>query len=105
MIALAQRANLETREAKHAPRSLAEQRATWRTEAEVVLGAGGVDRMLTTVFAYGPEQRQSLTASWLVDTSARVIDVIERERPMWQATTASASARDFVPLFRCSIPW
>jgi len=41
MIALAQEANLETREAKHAPRSFAEQRATWRTEAEELLGRGG----------------------------------------------------------------
>lgn len=31
MIALAQRANLETREAKHEPRSLAQQRATTTT--------------------------------------------------------------------------
>ena len=50
MIALAQRANLETREAKHEPRSLAEQRATWRGQAEQVLGAGGVDGMLAAVF-------------------------------------------------------
>ena len=35
---LAQQATLETRDAKHEPRSLAEQRATWRAEAEQVLG-------------------------------------------------------------------
>lgn len=40
LIALAQRANLETREAKHEPRSLAEQRATWRAQADQVLGSG-----------------------------------------------------------------
>ena len=31
-VALAQQANLETREAKHEPRAEAEQRATWRAE-------------------------------------------------------------------------
>ena len=35
---LAQQATLETREAKHEPRSLAEQRATWRAEAEAGVG-------------------------------------------------------------------
>ncbi|WP_225579697.1 MobF family relaxase [Nocardioides donggukensis] len=38
-VALAQQANLETREAKHEPRSEAEQRATWRAEAVEVLGS------------------------------------------------------------------
>ncbi len=36
---LAQQANLETRDAKHEPRSLAEQRATWLSEAAAVLGS------------------------------------------------------------------
>lgn len=38
-IALRQQANLDTREAKHEPRSLAEQRATWRREAAATLGS------------------------------------------------------------------
>lgn len=37
-IELAQQANLETREAKHEPRSEAEQRTVWRQQAEEVLG-------------------------------------------------------------------
>lgn len=57
MIALAQRANLETREAKHEPRSLAEQRATWRGQAEQALGAGGVDRMIAAVSTGRPSIR------------------------------------------------
>ena len=39
MIALSQQATLETRKAKHAPRSLAEQRQTWRAEAIQALGS------------------------------------------------------------------
>ncbi|MFT4398084.1 MobF family relaxase [Gordonia lacunae] len=38
-ISLRQQANLATREAKHEPRSLAEQRATWRAEAIDTLGS------------------------------------------------------------------
>ena len=47
-IALAQQANLSTREPKHEPRSLDEQRAAWRDEAITELGsAQAVDMMLT----------------------------------------------------------
>ena len=35
---LAQQATLETREAKHEPRTLAEQRAAWHTQAAETLG-------------------------------------------------------------------
>src|SRR5262249_58708587 len=38
MLALSQQATLETRQAKHEPRSLAEQRHTWRAEAIEILG-------------------------------------------------------------------
>ena len=38
---LAQQATLETRDAKHEPRSLTEQRSTWLNEAAVVLGGRG----------------------------------------------------------------
>ncbi|MEK8228705.1 relaxase domain-containing protein [Oerskovia sp. M15] len=38
-VALAQQANLETRDAKHEPRAEAEQRAGWRAEAVEVLGS------------------------------------------------------------------
>ena len=39
MLALSQQATLETRQAKHEPRSLAEQRHAWRTQAIEVLGS------------------------------------------------------------------
>ena len=43
---LAQQATLDTRPAKHGPRSEAEQRQAWRTEAVQFLGRAGLDRML-----------------------------------------------------------
>src|SRR5215207_6857386 len=46
---LAQQATLETRDAKHEPRSLTEQRATWLNEAAAVLGGrGAVASMVRT---------------------------------------------------------
>ncbi len=92
MIALAQRANLETREAKHAPRSRAEQRATWRAEAEAALGVGGVERMLADVHRHGPRPTLMPSIDWLIDTSARVIGVLEQERSTWQGWHVRAEA-------------
>ena len=92
MIALAQRANLETREAKHEPRSLAEQRAAWRSEAEAVLGAGGVGRMLATVRTQRAPVIETPCVNWLVNTSAQMIQVLERERSTWQGWHVRAEA-------------
>ena len=47
-IQLAQQATLETRDPKHEPRTLSEQRATWHAQAvEVMGGAGQVAAMVT----------------------------------------------------------
>ncbi|MHB1008442.1 MAG: MobF family relaxase [Propionibacteriaceae bacterium] len=91
MIGLAQQANLETRDAKHAPRSLAEQRAAWRAEAEQVLGAGGVARMLAAIPGRSSELLPP-TRDWMLDMSAQVIDVLEHERTTWQVTHLRAEA-------------
>ena len=64
-IALAQQATLETRQAKHEPRSLAEQRTTWATQARAVLGDDGVARMLTDVTAAGRQSGPAATTEWV----------------------------------------
>ena len=52
MLQLAQQATLETRDRKHEPRTLAEQRTVWRAEAvETLGGPDRVDAMLRP----GPE--------------------------------------------------
>ena len=48
-IELAQQATLDTRQAKHAPRSLGDQRASWRAEAITVLGEHGPSMLATTL--------------------------------------------------------
>jgi conjugative relaxase-like TrwC/TraI family protein len=86
-VALAQQANLETREAKHEPRSLAEQRATWRSQAVDVLGsAQDVDRMVQA--ALHPTITPSptdLSRSWVRAVAERVLAQLEAHRATWQS--------------------
>jgi conjugative relaxase-like TrwC/TraI family protein len=85
-IALAQQANLETRDAKHAPRSLAEQRATWHREALDTLGSQqAIDRMIhTALHPTTDTAAPTITAAWLDDTARRVVATVERNRSTWQ---------------------
>ena len=53
-IGLAQQATLATRQRKHAPRSEAEQRATWRGEAPTLLGPDGIAAMFDRSPATAP---------------------------------------------------
>jgi uncharacterized protein YecT (DUF1311 family) len=57
---LAQQATLETRDAKHEPRSLTEQRTTWLSEAAAVLGGhGAVTAMVQTASPQPPSPPRS----------------------------------------------
>jgi len=84
-LALAQQATLETRQAKHEPRSEAEQRAAWRIEAERVLGPGELGRMLTTVVSHPRPAAQRVDDAFVVGTAQRVINIVESERSSWNA--------------------
>ncbi|WP_137122034.1 MobF family relaxase [Segeticoccus rhizosphaerae] len=85
-VQLAQQATLETREAKHEPRTLDQQRASWREQAEDTLGGrGGVDSMVQA--ALRPSGRHQLLPDRAVDASevARtVINELESRRSTWQ---------------------
>ncbi len=85
-IRLAQQATLETREAKHAPRSLAAQRATWRREAESAIGDDGITRMLAASLGRTPSpSRPAVISEQVLDRVAReVVDRVARDRASWQ---------------------
>ncbi|WP_392545268.1 MobF family relaxase [Oryzobacter telluris] len=96
-ILLAQQATLETRDVKHEPRTLAEQRQAWRVEAEEVLGGPeGVSLMVTT--ALSAAQRGHATgpvtvdAAWARDTAHRVRDELQARRSTWQVWHVRAEA-------------
>ena len=71
---LAQQATLETRDAKHEPRSLAEQRATWLNEAAAVLGGrGAVASMVQTALAPPAETATIADARWVAQTADHIL--------------------------------
>ncbi|MGB7505705.1 MAG: MobF family relaxase, partial [Mycobacterium sp.] len=92
-LALAQQATLETREAKHEPRSLAEQRDTWRNQAVEVLGHDGVDRMLGDVLTPRRAQKTpEITAEWVASRAVALITTVAETRATWQAHHVRAEA-------------
>lgn len=92
---LAQQATLATREGKHAPRSLAEQRATSRADAVTVLGSDGaveraVQRALTP--AVGSARRPLDVAA----LAGEVLTTLEHDRATWQVNHVRAETERFV---------
>ena len=85
-VALAQQANLETREAKHQPRSLAEQRTTWRGQAVDVLGSpAAVDRMVQAALQpTGVPAHANVSTGWVREMAERVLGELEAHRATWR---------------------
>ncbi|MFK5636029.1 MULTISPECIES: MobF family relaxase [unclassified Ornithinimicrobium] len=92
-IALAQRANLETRAAKHEPRSLAAQRDTWWAEAAGVLGPEGIQQMVTAVLGQASSPTQDVSDGWVQEAAQRVVAEVEARRATWQVWHLQAEAQ------------
>jgi hypothetical protein len=91
---LAQQATLETRDAKHEPRSIAEQRTSWMTEAAAVLGGSStVASMVATVLTPAAETRRMADAHWVAQTADRVLAAMEETRSTWQMWHIRAGAQ------------
>jgi conjugative relaxase-like TrwC/TraI family protein len=91
---LAQQATLETRDAKHEPRSLAEQRATWLNEAAAVLdGAEAVASMVRTALAPEAETVTIADSHWVAQTADHILTVMEASRSTWQMWHVRAEAQ------------
>ncbi len=93
-LALAQQATLETRDAKHEPRSHAEQRQQWRTEAVDVLGGEPqLTAMIhTAVPAAKPQMSARVDEQWINHTAAAVITTVSGARATWQPDHIRAEA-------------
>lgn len=92
-IALHERANLETRVAKHEPRSLAEQRQQWRTQAvEVLGGENALAALLVKVRTPGRRDVADITEDWVSGTAAAVIETVSEARASWQYNHVYAEA-------------
>ena len=91
---LAQQATLETRDAKHEPRSLSEQRATWLNEAAAVLdGPEAVAAMVRTALAPPAEPATIGDSRWVAETADQILTVMEESRSTWQVWHVRAEAR------------
>ena len=92
-IQLAQQATLETREAKHEPRSLAEQRTAWAAQAEQVLGGPAAVRAMVTA-ACGPQgqNRPRVDAAWMASTASQIVETMQERRSTWQVWHVHAEA-------------
>jgi conjugative relaxase-like TrwC/TraI family protein len=90
---LAQQATLETRDAKHEPRSEAEQRATWMNQAAAVLGsAEAVASMVRTALAPPAKTATIADSHWIAETADHVMTVMETSRSAWQMWHVRAEA-------------
>lgn len=84
-IALAEQATLETRDAKHDPRTIAEQRAAWLIEAAEALGGErGIDAMFDRALHPSRLRPVRLDDAWVDDAAARVVRRVEQDRSVWQ---------------------
>ena len=96
-IALAQQATLETRDAKHEPRSLAEQRHTWRTQAvEVVGGVKELTAMLGGILSTPHLPLDATDEDWIAAHAAQVIATVAQSRATWQRHHVLAEAQRVV---------
>jgi conjugative relaxase-like TrwC/TraI family protein len=91
---LAQQATLETRDAEHEPRSLAEQRATWLSEAAAVLGSSEAIASMVRMAVRPPAETTPIVdAHWVAQTASRVLAVMEQNRSTWQMWHVRAEAQ------------
>lgn len=92
-IAMFQQATLATRDAKHEPRSLAEQRAEWRTQAVGLLGSDeAVNAMIARSLAGRTTTPAEVTAGWINARAAQVIATVSAARATWNRTHVLAEA-------------
>jgi conjugative relaxase-like TrwC/TraI family protein len=94
MLHLAQQATLETRTAKHEPRSPTEQRTCWHNEAAQVLGGlQAVDAMVHAVVHPSDEISPIIDTDWIAAAANRMLTAMEKHRSTWQIWHVRAEAQ------------
>ncbi len=91
---LAQQATLETRDPKHEPRTLTEQRTAWHTEAAATLGGpDAVQAMISKALNPISTTSPHVDAEWLAATAEKVLAAMEERRSTWQSWHVRAEAQ------------
>lgn len=91
-IDLRQQANLETREAKQDPKSLAEQRTLWRQQAVATLGGDDAVDAITPSVVGGAGRAAELSDRDVADLSERVLVSVSGARARFQVAHIRAEA-------------
>ena len=92
-IALAQQAALETRQAKHEPRALAEQRAAWQAQATRLLGSReAIITMINATLNQGINGARLPDPEWMKRAARIVVDQVQQHRSTWQVWHLRAEA-------------
>jgi conjugative relaxase-like TrwC/TraI family protein len=93
VLQLAQQATLETRDAKHEPRSLTEQRTAWHAQAAETLGGpDAVHAMINHALHSDVAPNAAADAEWVAATAEKVLAVMEEHRSTWQSWHVRAEA-------------
>ena len=92
-LVLSQQATLDTRAAKHEPRSLGEQRQAWRTQAvEVLGGVREVDAMVAAVSSHTVMTPAALDDNAVNRLAVATIERVSASRSTWRAHHVRAEA-------------
>ncbi len=96
-IKLAQQATLETRDAKHEPRSLTDQRALWHRQAVDVLGGEyALRRMLEHAASPTRTPVVHADAAWVDQTADRIVATLASRAATWQQCHVRAEAQRMI---------
>ena len=91
---LAQQATLETRDAKHEPRSLTEQRSAWHAQAAESLGEpDAIQTMINGALNPSSAPSPAVDAEWVTASAEKVLEAVEARRSTWQSWHIRAEAQ------------
>ncbi|AOY73577.1 DNA primase [Arthrobacter sp. ZXY-2] len=92
-VTLAEKAWDQTRQAKHAPRAEADQRAAWLAEAAAIIGSEQAVRdMVEDCLGHRPDA-QDVTDQWVAETAQQVVARVAEDRATWQVWHLRAEAQ------------
>ncbi|MFZ2503082.1 MAG: MobF family relaxase, partial [Nocardioides sp.] len=92
-VTLAEKAWDQTRQAKHAPRAEADQRAAWLAEAADIIGSDQAVRDMVEECLGHRTDAQDVTDEWVAETAAKVVARVAEDRATWQVWHLRAEAQ------------
>ena len=92
-VTLAEKAWDQTRQAKHAPRAEADQRAAWLAEAAAIIGSEQAVRDMVEDCLGHRADSQDVTGEWVAETAQRVVARVAEDRATWQVWHLRAEAQ------------